>query len=291
MSRSIGRRLAYIGAIWIGLLGAAELGLRAYSAWPRHGGGATAGTPVLMCVGDSVTEGIGPNVTSWPTQLGEHSRGVRVENLGSAGSTSDYIARNVYPALSALPKGTGVDALVMIGHNEFIDWPWEVGVFHSKGDGGVPTAEPGSKGLLLVRVAGWALSSVTHPVPTATIDPQRRARYQQNIKALASIVHARGGEVWMLTYVVPGAPPPTVSEGDARVLSFTRSAQLGINTEIRSTASTLGLPMIDVAYLAGNPEEWDHTWFIDNIHLTTGGYGQVADVVRTALTRAGRIPE
>lgn len=289
MSRSIGRRLAYIGVIWIGLMGGAELGLRAYSAWPRGGDAPTAGTRLVMCVGDSVTQGIGPNVTSWPAQLG--SRGVTVRNLGSAGSTSDYIARNVFPALSALPKGTGVDALVMIGHNEFIDWPWEVGVFHSKGDGGVATAEPTSKGLLLLRVVRWGWSSVSHPMPTTAIDPQRRARYRQNIQALASIVHGRGGEVWMLTYVVPGAPPATVSEGDARVLRFTRSVQLGINTEIRSTASTLGLPLIDVASLAGNPEEWDHTWFIDSIHLTTGGYGQVAAVVHTALARAGRIPE
>lgn len=272
-------------------MGVAELGLRAYSAWPRHGGRPTAGTRLVMCVGDSVTQGIGPNVVSWPAQLGEHSRGVTVENLGSAGSTSDYIARNVFPALSALPKGTGVDALVMIGHNEFIDWPWEVGVFHSKGDGGVATAEPASRGLLLLRVVRWGWSSVSHPMPTTAIDPQRRARYRQNIQALASIVHGRGGEVWMLTYVVPGAPPATVSEGDASVLRFTRSAQLGINAEIRSAASTLGLPLIDVASLAGNPEEWDHTWFIDSIHLTTGGYGQVAAVVHTALARAGRIPE
>lgn len=206
----------------------------------------------ILCIGDSVTQGVGTDEgrDPWPVQLksgiaAEHRPDVRVLPLGRAGAGVRYLPEVVYPVMEALPSTTRPLALVMLGHNDFLRWedyerqlaqhPAEVDRPHGAGSP-----------LVVMRLLEWATSGTQrqHYDPS----PELLGWFHRGLGILRDRVRARGGEMWLMTYLVPGAPTPGMNPKLVDVLRYARPGEAVINEEIRRTALLLDVPLIDVEH-------------------------------------------
>lgn len=278
--------------------GALSLIPRIYQ-WSRAGQAvASVGSSrVILCVGDSVTAGQGlERAQSYPSQLSERlvERGeaaVSVVTMARPAAASEALRTDVAPNVIRVAGGARPVALVMMGHNDFLDWSGsKVHDAFGRGQtaGGPSHGDPREGGgPRLLRLMRWFTTAWMGEVPAFKVDSEGVARLRANFVRLRAEVQGQGGELFVLTYVVPGAPPPTLSSQAAEILRQTADGQRAINRVLRAVAMQLGAPLIDAEDALVGEDTWSPRYFQDNIHLTAEGYGVLADLVDRNLQLSG----
>ncbi|MSP55477.1 MAG: SGNH/GDSL hydrolase family protein [Myxococcales bacterium] len=295
VKRHIGRRLTYVVIVLALLVSTAEGGLRAAKPLllPRLPPFPPDSARSVLCVGDSVTQGIGTDESRdpWPMQLRDRLKAAHVQSttvvpLGraGAGAGADYVRDVVYPVVASLPSSSRPLAVVMLGHNDFLVWDDYADQLKERPD---LVGRPRGAGspLAIVRVFRWVMSGDQRP--HVEIDSFRLANYHRVLGDLRDRVRERGGEMWLSTYLIPGAPTAGMEPTLAEVVGYARSGETLINDEIRGTAALLGLPLIDLETIIPVAADFDPAVFTDQIHLTPAGLGLVAEAIGDRLIADG----
>ena len=297
---SLPRRVLYSAAILLVTLalleGALSLLPRIYQ-WSRQDVVAQqqVGSRILLCIGDSVTSGQGLDAdASYPRQLAARlsARGqdLAVRTLARPGADSGALPRDVTPNLIRLSDGARPIALVMLGHNDFLDWSGtgaRAGFSSGSVEGHGDPRE--ASGWRLVRLLRWFTTAWMEEVPAFKVDASRVSALQERFRRLQRAVLDQRGVLIVLTYAVPGTPPEGMSAQAAAVLRQTIDGQRAVNRVLRSVATGLGAPIIDAEDLIPDAATWDARYFQDNIHLTAEGYALLAERVDRSLGLEGWI--
>lgn len=256
------------------------------SLWLRQGDLDPGEGRVIATLGDSVTFGFGlPREAAWPAALQRwldaRNLSYKVVNRAAGGSKVGHVVERDAPWLSHLPTTARPLVLLMVGHNDLLSWG-------GMGGGGTPPA-PGRPTWepRLYRLFRWALGIARDEVPHDRISDADVALFADQIRLLQQATASRGGTLILLTYLVPGSPPSDADPHWAEVLDATRRHQLAINDLLRTVATDLHLPLIDLARGLPVATTWDAEMFRDDIHLTAGGSQQVADAVARWLVVQG----
>lgn len=246
-------------------------------------------TGTVLCVGDSVTAGVGvPAGQAWPDHLGRsllrHDIALQREALPGAGV--DFAAGAPLQRLSLMPDDAAPTVLVMLGHNDMVRWaPGARWTFQAiQNDGGVPTAGGEAarwRGLRLVRAARWMWLVAAGSGPQVSeVDAEAlSARMVSVYTPLRDAAAARRGQLVLLTYLVPGVPPEGLREDAAAVLRSARAAQLTVNRAIRAAGDALGVEVIDLAEAVEVEEVWRQSAFVDHIHPSAKSSARAAAVL------------
>lgn len=251
----------------------------------------------VLCIGDSVTQGIGTDESRdpWPLQLRDRLKAAHVPStsvvpLGraGAGAGADYVRDVVYPVLDALPSASRPIAVVMLGHNDFLVWEDYAEQLADRPDL-VDRPRGSGSPLAIVRLFRWATSGDQRP--QFAIEGFRLATFRSVLGTLRDRVRQRGGEMWLSTYLIPGAPTPGMEPRLAEVVGYARSGEALINDEIRRTAALLSVPLIDLEEIIPVAADFDPAVFTDQIHLTPAGLALVAEAVGDRLTEDGALAE
>lgn len=267
---------------------------------PARLDGDPAARTLLVCAGDSVTFGQNlPQHLSYPGLLG-----ARVEELGLQGlsvfryaepsAELEDLSRKLLPDLAKLPDGARVVVLLMIGHNDFSDWRGQGARAAFGGAQGrarwLETDPRRLEGPRLLRIGAWGLNALREDAPELRADAATLARFERGITALARALPAGRGQLYLLTYPVPGAPPPEMQAATAQVLEHTRGLQRAVNERLRQLGAANALPVLDLERDLVVPDTWSEDWFQDNIHWTARTAQRVADLVWGAMLARGELP-
>ncbi|MDG1478638.1 MAG: GDSL-type esterase/lipase family protein [Myxococcota bacterium] len=295
-SLPLSRRIIYSGVMFVAFLALAEVVLTIIPTLAVSNSTAglaeeTAGT--VVCVGDSVTAGVGvPAGQAWPDHLSLNLARHDVSVLRAAtpgAQVRDGIAQATQ-LVTALPEDARPVVLVMLGHNDALRWdPGARRGFerHRR------AAEPGDARTAaawqprIVRVARWVWTALADTGPFVRDDAL--AALPAVLAPLQAAAADRGGQVVLMTYLVPGQPPDGLDPALAEVISAARRAQAGVNAEIRRTAADEGLALIDLEDIVSVGAVWDLADFVDHIHLSSDSSVRVADVVYRRLKRSGAL--
>ena len=238
----------------------------------------------LLCLGDSVTAGVGLGVgQSWPERLEEHLD-VPVLRHAVPGAKIAFAAEEGVGLLEEVPEEATPLVLVMLGHNDEVRFEPGAGNrlrkhrFEELGD---PTS--GWRGPRLLRLLRWA--STEGAVERAGAD-WLRAACDTHLPPLSEAVEARGGEVVLLTSLVPGAPDALEPEA-AALVEEVRSGQAVVNASIRHAAREHQVGLVDLEALVPVGAEWNTEQWLDHIHPSERLTPAMAEAVAEAL-RAGR---
>jgi len=250
-----------------------------------------AGT--VVCVGDSVTAGVGiPQGQAWPDHLSlllaRHD--IALLRAATPGAQIGSGLADATALVSALPEDTRPIVLVMLGHNDALRWdPGARRGFErhrraaEAGEGGPESAwQP-----RLVRIVRWGWGALQQQGPA--VRDGALTTLSAHLDPLRDAAEARGGQVVLLTYLVPGQPSAELDADLAEVISAARLAQAGVNAAIRRTAADEGLALIDIESAVAVGAVWDLADFVDHIHLSPQSSARVADVVHRRLKRAGAL--
>lgn len=251
----------------------------------------------LIFAGDSVTAGFGlpdkalayPGVIQGDLRAhGETDYGV----FSVARSASDVAAmgRQVQDALNVTPNAVHPVVLAMVGHNDLMSW--SKGPLASVESGGERQGPQNSgSGPRLLRLLRWFGSAWHNDVPHANVLADWETDFGEALKRVQKRASLAGGELILLTYLVPGDPDEVAGLAPkVKVqLEATRRAQLDVNAAIRRAARALGTALIDVGAASGDAP-YDPNLFLDNIHLTALGHRQVGELVRDQLALSGILP-
>lgn len=317
MARSlpVARRLLYGALVLLLVLAAVEGGLALVpllllcplAAVPE------GGKREILCLGDSVTFGSGlARGQAWPEQLEQQlrDRGVantKVLNFAREGHAGFRLDPRADALLEQLDPGAGPIVLSMLGHNDFVWWDDEAsgsppfgGVDHRgyrAADYGAGVAMGGEPPVVrglprLPRALRWVASALRDEPPSVEVDAARRARFMGTMGKTRDRVRGLGGELWLLTYVPPGAVDPAsgLSDDEAALVAASHEGQARVNQAIREIAGELGVPVLDLERLVSLPDTWDPHWHWDNMHLTRHGSERVASAVREYLATTAGLP-
>ena len=297
-----GRRVLYTAVVFgafllllegaLGLVSPVELWLRRDEITASNASGR-----LIVCLGDSVTFGFGlPREQAWPARLqgwlvdhrltGAGKHGLSVLNRAAGGSKVGNVVDRDVAWLGKLPAGSRPIITLMVGHNDLMRWG---GMPSGPGAGlapppGAPTWTPRLGRLLL-----WALGLAREDLPEEAFSSADIALFGQQIEALQDATRKSGGELVLLTYLVPGEAGPEQSAELARLVHAKREHQLAINNLLRQVAEQRGLALLDLARTIPVPATWDPDVFIDDIHLSPEGHRRVGDAVGAWLLSTGRL--
>ena len=282
------RRIAYTALVFVVFLLLLEGGLRLVAPatlWLARPSG--AGRPIV-CLGDSVTAGHGiGRDQAWPAALGrwleaEGVQGWSVQSRAVGGSKLGDIRQRDQ---GWVRQQDAPLVLLMAGHNDLMRWG---GMADRPGgyDRGAPTAGEAPR---LLRISRWIWGIVEDDLPLSDFDPVDVARFGDDVDAIRDSARRAGGELVLLTYVVPGGPPADMDPQQAAVLVAKREHQRQINALIRQVAEAQRVALLDLELGMGAPDTWDPAWFVDSIHLTAGASRQVAEAVGAWLLLSGRL--
>lgn len=240
----------------------------------------------VLCIGDSVTAGVGLGAgQSWPERLEERlsARGVPVLRRAVPGARIPFLSNEALESLEELPSDATPVVLVLLGHNDEVRIEPGAGTllrknrFEQRGE-----STSGWKGPRILRLVRWAGSDGS--IERAGADWLREA-WALHLPPLVEAVEARGGEVLLLSYLVPGTPT-VLSEDEAAVVDEVRSAQAVVNASIRHAARGQGLGLIDLEALIEVGDEWNSDQWIDHIHPDVPLTIEIAAAVESAISRA-----
>lgn len=253
-------------------------------------------SPVMVyAVGDSVTYGLGLELRhSYPWQLADGlvaagRADVSVMMVARPGAIGRRIDQDLLPELESLAPGRRPLVYVMLGHNDFFSWDPDatLGAF----DGIAAPEDPRTGGRLrLLRLFDWFHGAVESATPNLQMGDVSIGAFRTALAQCVLAVRARGGELVLMTYVVPPAPPPGLPTSTTEVLAQTHSGQLKINAVIRELATQEGVRLLDLEARVDTGAVWNTTWWLDNIHLSQIGLARVADEVQGHLMASGQLP-
>lgn len=296
------RRLLYAGLVFAAFLLLLEGALSLVSPvelWLRRDEitAANASGRLIVALGDSVTFGFGlPREQAWPARLqgwlvdrrlaGHDGRGLSVLNRASGGSKVGHVVERDAPWLAKRAPDSRPVVLLMVGHNDLLSW----GGLASPQAGG-PAPPPGAPRWTprLGRVLLWALGMAREELPESAFSDADVALFGDAVGAVEAATAKAGGELVLLTYLVPGEAGPEQPADLARLVHAKREHQLAINTLLRQVAAQRGLALLDLARTLPVPPTWDPDLFIDDIHLSPEGHRRVADAVGAWLLSTGRL--
>jgi len=244
----------------------------------RSAGVSGSGGPVVVAVGDSVTQGIPEGRDhGWPARLAA-STGATVHNLGAAGRGVGWMVDD----LDRRRPGLGsVDIIVaMVGHND-CSYLADLASIHMPD---APTVtDRVRRGLrtlttyrvLLQVVARVRPSEATVPATTRPADGTRqsdhcRTMVAAGVDALAARARALDAELVIATYPLPAHRD---SPGQ-RVNQF-------LDTLLEEAALARGLRLADtrLCFVGTPPSDWHQ----DGVHLTRSGYARLGDCMAEVL--------
>jgi len=242
---------------------------------------------VILCVGDSVTAGVGvPVGQSWSEHLGLSMRRHQVPVLREAvpGAGVDFAAGAPLDALAGLGDGVAPTVLVMLGHNDMVRWaPGARSQFNRlRNQGGALGGEAARwQGPRLLRAARWVWLAASRSAPAvAQVEEGALAgRMVATYAPLRDAAAARGGRLVLLTYLVPGAPPEGLDPSVAEIVSASRGAQRSVNRAIRTAGGELGVDVFDLERSVDTGEVWSLSAFVDHIHPTAESSARAAAVL------------
>lgn len=244
----------------------------------------------MVCLGDSVTMGFGlPREQSWPSELERwlETRGVdaQVTNRAAGGSKVGHVAQRDAPWLARLPEQSRPLVLLMVGHNDLLAWGGMGGLrAGAPPPPGAPAWEP-----RLLRLLRWGVGMAREELPQQRISEEDVQLFTEQVRLLSKAARGRGGELVLLTYLIPGEAPADAEAQWAEVLAKKREHQLAINDLLRRVAATEQLPLMDLARGVPVPGTWDPAWFLDDVHLAPEGARRVAEAVGGWLETEGKI--
>ena len=254
---------------------------------------ATGSAGAVVCVGDSVTAGVGiPQGQAWPDHLelllARHD--IALLRAATPGAQIGGGLADATALIAALPEETRPIVLVMLGHNDALRWdPGARRGFERHRREAVARDASASDPWQprLVRIVRWGWGALREQGPEVRDDAL--STLPARLAPLRAATEARGGQVVLLTYLVPGQPPPDLDADLAGVISAARLAQAGVNAAIRHAAAEEDLALIDLESALPVGAVWDLTDFVDHIHLSPQSSARVADVVHRRLRRAGAL--
>jgi lysophospholipase L1-like esterase len=292
----LSRRILYSGVMFVAFLALVEVVLAAIPllAVKNSTAGLAAGAAgTVVCVGDSVTAGVGvPAGQAWPDHLSLNlaRHGVSVLRAATPGAQVRDGVAQATQLVAALPEDARPVVLVMLGHNDALRWdPGARRGFerHRR------EAEPGDSSIeaswqpRIVRVARWVWTALADTGPSVRDDAL--AALSASLEPLQAAAADRGGQVVLMTYLVPGQPPDGLDPALSEVITAARRAQAGVNAAIRRTAADNGLALIDLEDAVAVGTVWDVADFVDHIHLSSDSSVRVADVVYRRLRDSGTL--
>lgn len=274
--------------IFLVLLEGALTAVSPVALWLRQRDQAPVEGRVIACLGDSVTMGYGlPRDQSWPAALQRwmeaRSLDGTVVNRAAGGSKIGHVVSRDATWLTKLPAKSRPLTLLMVGHNDLLSWG---GMGGGMGGGvggnqrgmppppGAPTWEP-----RIFRLFQWMRGVATEELPRDRISDEDVALFADQVRVLAKATRGRGGQLVLLTYVVPGQAPSGAEAQWSAVLEAKREHQLAINDLLRKVADAEQLPLLDLARGVPVSGTWDPAIFLDDIHLSPEGGRRVAEAV------------
>ena len=247
------------------------------------------GGTAIITLGDSVTYGYGLKTTeSWPSQLEAslHTKGAQVSVINRAVSgmdSTEAVQREIRTIEEIAAKGTRPVVLVMLGHNDLAGPGWR--------QWSAPTKESADQNTIapprLWRIFRWA---TTNKTPSTWSNPQKESVLQENILRLEQEVQKVGGQIYLLTYLLPGTAEKSnpMHKDD---IALSRALQGRGNDILRTLCSTHeSLRLIDIDSSVVAPTEWEATWFQDHIHPTAYASTEIAISVQRHLVSYGEFP-
>lgn len=252
---------------------------------------------MVICVGDSVTSGQGLDASlSYPRQLSTRVAGragkIPVTQMARPGADSGALKQDVAPNLMRVADGARPVAVVMLGHNDFLDWSGgsarRAFVGSAAGSSASEHGDPrDAHRPRLLRLWRWFTTAWMGEVPAFKVDASRVERLRANFARLHQAVRNQQGELFVLTYVVPGPPPEGMPAQAAEILRQTIDGQRAVNRVLRAVAAGLHAPLIDAEMMLSPDQPWDPQYFQDNIHLSAEGYALLAELVDKNLQLTG----
>lgn len=247
---------------------------------------------VVLCAGDSVTAGFPGGVEqSWPSQLAAfpavRARGIDLVNLGVSGSTAreaaDRVDRVLVPPTDMGAPHAPIAVLFLAGFNDCRGLR-----AHAPSERGAAFEAVYSQASRLRtyrmltqvvrRAAGRVQPTAVEPIDAAAVIACK-AGVERGIRAVAGRATANRARLAVLTYPLPVRPTPGQPESNWIVPI--------VNTVIRETAASDGIPLLDAAACVAErePASLDPLFTRDDLHLTRAGYAEVAACVAPVLSR------
>ena len=247
------------------------------------------GGSTIICLGDSVTYGYGLEPEeSWPKQLESsiQKKGAQVSVINRAVSgmdSTEALQREARIIQDIASKGSRPVVLLMIGHNDLAGQGWRQWKASPKEVSETSTVAPPR----LWRIMRWATSQ---PEASSWSNPERESRLKSNIKKLGTKITDAGGQLYILTYLLPGTAKET-NPRYAKDVDLSRALQ-GKGNDIMRTLSKEeeNLRLIDVHASIDTPTKWNSVWFQDHIHPTAMSSGLIAQSVQRHLVSYGELP-
>jgi lysophospholipase L1-like esterase len=247
------------------------------------------GGTTIICLGDSVTYGYGLEANeSWPTQLKQrlHAKGAQISvfNRGLSGMDStEIIQRELHIIKNIAKKGSRLVVLVMIGHNDLAGRGWRQWSAPNKDSPGKTSLPPPR----LWRIFRWATSTQEN---SSWRNPKKESLLKSNILLLSQEIQKLNGQVYLLTYLLPGTAEKT-NPRYASDISLSRALQGRGNDIMRSLSNEYStLRLIDIDTSIQTPKEWDPAWFQDHIHPTAPASLEISASVQRHLVSYGELP-
>lgn len=268
-------------AVAVALVVAVELGLRGLGGlaggWQGLRAGVSTGAgPVVVMVGDSVTQGVpGPREEGWPTAFSERS-GARVINLGAAGRGVDWIVADLDRRAPALPPDV-VAVYAMVGPNDCAYLEDLASIHLPEAPTGLAAVRARLRKLALYRVLLQVVARA-RPTPgevTGAVQPPPRGSKQSahcrekvssGIEALAARARRFDSELVVVAYPVP-------VRKDSPGLRVNRF----VDSLLGDAAERGGHRFIDTRPCFENAPLTD--WQQDGVHLTRSGYARLGRCV------------
>ncbi len=196
------------------------------------------------------------------------------------GAGISWMSEHAVPTVTASSDGVP-RVLVMLGHNDQVRFEPGAGRklrahrFEELGD-----PHQGWKGPRLFRLLRWASHDERPAI--AGIDVLDAA-FDEHLPPLIEAVTAQGGEVVLMTYLVPGAPPAELPPDEAALLEDVQAAQSTVNAVIRSQATRRRLGLIDLEAMVPVGDSWNTTQWLDHIHPSEVLTRDMAESIESTL--------
>jgi hypothetical protein len=133
----------------------------------------------------------------------------------------------------------------------------------------------------------WA---TTKQEPSSWRNPQKEAVLRSNINRLNSALQELGGQLYLLTYLLPGTAEKSNPRYKADI-SLSRALQGRGNDIMRALSKEdSSLRLIDIDDSIETPNEWSAHWFQDHIHPTASASADIGISVQKHLVSYGELP-
>jgi lysophospholipase L1-like esterase len=251
------------------------------------------GATTIICIGDSVTYGHGvSSEESYPARLEQllkagGGESIRVMNRGVTGwnqaGSPNFLRKETRLIGQVHKKGGRPVVLYLGGHNDVMGAGWEQWTA-----GGSGNKERSYRLPRFLRILNWGLKTASSGSAEKG-DEDTAAMLRKNIVSFADAAEQSGGQLYLLTYMIPGKPEGLEPETAKRVATCREKQRAG-NQMLRQLAAEKGLPMIDLENTVPAPSVFDSQWFIDHIHPTPKGHREIAEAALKHLAAYGELP-